>query len=51
MIGYGDLSGSNLLFNEIGQYSGATLSGPLPAGNYLLEVWQTVLGRSVSSHS
>jgi hypothetical protein len=38
MIGYGELSGSNLYFNEIGQFGGETLSGPLPAGDYLLEV-------------
>lgn len=41
LIGYGGLvEGEELLFNEIGNYSGETLTySELPAGDYLLEVY------------
>jgi hypothetical protein len=38
LIGYGDTSGSNLLFNEIGNFQGETLVDEMPEGSYLLEV-------------
>jgi hypothetical protein len=38
LIGYGDTSGSELLVNEIGTYSGQTLVNDLPEGGYLLAV-------------
>lgn len=38
LIGYGDTTGSALLFNEIGKFSGETLIDDLPQGHYLLSV-------------
>jgi hypothetical protein len=38
LIGYGDTSGSELLVNEIGSYSGQTLVDEMPAGSYLIAV-------------
>lgn len=38
IIGYGDTSGKELVFNEIGNYSGETLINNLPEGPYLLAV-------------
>jgi hypothetical protein len=38
LIGYGDLSGELLVFNEIGNFDGETLIDDLPAGDYLLYV-------------
>jgi hypothetical protein len=39
LIGYGgDVSGSALLVNEIGPYSGQMLAGEVPSGDYLLAV-------------
>jgi hypothetical protein len=38
VIGYSDLSGSILLFNEIGRFDGETIADEMPAGNYLLAV-------------
>ncbi|MEZ5101972.1 MAG: hypothetical protein R3C15_19660 [Thermoleophilia bacterium] len=38
LIGYGDTSGSELLFNEIGRFSGQTLINTMPEGHYLLSV-------------
>jgi hypothetical protein len=38
VIGYGDVTGTILLFNEIGQFKGETLADPMPAGDYLLAV-------------
>ena len=38
LIGYGDSSGSELLVNEIGNYSGQTLVDDMPQGSYLLAV-------------
>ena len=37
-IGYGDVEGSILLFNEIGNFQGETLAEEMPAGDYLLAV-------------
>jgi hypothetical protein len=37
-IGYGSLSGSILLFNEIGNFAGETLVDDMPQGPYLLAV-------------
>lgn len=38
VIGYGGLTGSENLFNEIGNFSGETLLEEMPAGPYLLHV-------------
>ena len=38
LIGYSDTSGSELLVNEIGNYTGQTLINTTPAGSYLLAV-------------
>ncbi len=38
LIGYGNLTGSTLLFNEIGRYRGQTLVDDMPTGSYLLAV-------------
>jgi hypothetical protein len=38
LIGYGDTTGSELLFNEIGNFQGDTLVNEMPEGSYLLEV-------------
>ncbi len=38
LIGYGTVTGSNLLFNEIGNFNGQTLVDDMPAGSYLLAV-------------
>lgn len=38
LIGYGDTSGTELLFNEIGTFRGETLIDDMPEGSYLLEV-------------
>jgi hypothetical protein len=38
LIGYGDLSGSILVFNELGKFQGDTVTESLPAGTYLLNV-------------
>jgi hypothetical protein len=38
LIGYGTLTGSSLLFNEIGNFNGQTLVDDMPAGPYLLAV-------------
>lgn len=38
VIGYGDIEGTLLFFNEIGTFSGETLAEEMPAGDYLLHV-------------
>ena len=38
LIGLGDVSGEQLVVNEIGNYSGQTLVDSMPEGTYLLEV-------------
>jgi hypothetical protein len=38
LIGYGDTSGTELLVNEIGNYSGQSLLNDMPEGSYLLAV-------------
>jgi hypothetical protein len=38
LVGYADTSGSELLFNEIGNYNGETLVSEMPAGSYLVAV-------------
>jgi hypothetical protein len=38
VIGYGDTTGSENLFNEIGNYDGETLLEDLPQGSYLIHV-------------
>jgi hypothetical protein len=38
LIGYGDNTGSQLLINQIGNYSGQTLVDDMPKGGYLLAV-------------
>jgi hypothetical protein len=38
LIGYGNLAGGNLLFNEIGNYRGQTLVDDMPRGFYLLAI-------------
>jgi hypothetical protein len=38
LIGYGNTSGNELLFNEIGNYHGQTLVDDVPQGHYLLAV-------------
>jgi hypothetical protein len=38
LIGYGDTSGDDNLFNEIGNFHGQTLVEDLPTGSYLLYV-------------
>lgn len=38
LIGYGDTSGTELLVNEIGNYSGQSLLNDMPEGTYLLAV-------------
>jgi hypothetical protein len=38
IIGYGVLSGSNLLFNELEQFRGEIIGPEMPAGDYLLAV-------------
>jgi hypothetical protein len=37
LIGYGNLSGTEYVFNEIGRYRGQTLLDSMPRGSYL--VW------------
>jgi hypothetical protein len=37
-IGYGDLSGEQLVFNEIGAFKGNNLINEMPKGDYLLHV-------------
>jgi hypothetical protein len=38
VIGYGDLEGHILIFNEIGPFNGETIADEMPTGNYLLAV-------------
>lgn len=38
LIGYGDTSGDELIFNEIGNFSGETIVNDMPTGSYLLAV-------------
>jgi hypothetical protein len=38
LVGIGDTTGTEFLFNEIGRYRGQTLVDSMPRGNYLLAV-------------